>query len=48
MPTLTTETELATMVDFTVTDNQKALRDLAHDFGETRSLWGRVVTYPGG
>jgi hypothetical protein len=32
MLNLTPETRLATMVDFTLTDEQKALRDFAHDF----------------
>jgi acyl-CoA dehydrogenase len=43
------------MIDFTPTDEQKALRELAHDFAKEipvaweydRSLTGRVLTYPG-
>jgi acyl-CoA dehydrogenase len=44
------------MIDFTPTDEQKALRELAHDFAAKEipvaweydhSLTGRVLTYPG-
>jgi acyl-CoA dehydrogenase len=44
------------MIDFSLSDEQKALRELAHDFEakEIRPVAsecdrdGRVVTYPGG
>jgi acyl-CoA dehydrogenase len=44
------------MIDFSLTDEQRALRELVHDFAtkEIRPVaWeydrdGRVVTYPGG